>query len=308
MIEMVKPQKNLVKISNSIDSSESKTMYFNLKSIKVTWENNKKSFMHIFVDTTGIKKLEEEKAKINCQNIMFASVSHEFRTPINAFENSLQLIKLKVEELMSHLVQLDLDSASIDKMKAIDFSIQKFFKMGNISSKLLMHLIEDILDLGKFEAGIFSLNENEFDLKDLIEDINYLFLTQSKEKGLKFTVNVSDDLLHFTYKSDLGRIKQVLLNLISNSLKFTQRGGSITLDIEQITESYEEYLKFSVTDTGVGIPFEDLSKLFKMFSMLDKHKEKMNQRGAGIGLAISKKIIDSLGGDIVVKSEEGKYS
>ena len=127
-------------------------------------------------------------------------------------------------------------------------------------------------------------------------------------KGLEFDIKVPDNLLLQSYKSDQGRIKQVLLNLISNSLKFTERGGSITVEISQITKSYDEYLQFSVIDTGIGIPDEDIPKLFQMFSMLDQHKMKMNQKGTGIGLAISKKIVESLGGDLIVKSEEGKYS
>ena len=100
----------------------------------------------------------------------------------------------------------------------------------------------------------------------------------------------------------------MLLNLISNSLKFTEKGGSITVEISQITKSYDEYLQFSVIDTGIEIPDEDIPKLFQMFSMLDQHKMKMNQKGTGIGLAISKKIVESLGGELIVKSEEGKYS
>ena len=103
-------------------------------------------------------------------------------------------------------------------------------------------------------------------------------------------------------------VKQVLLNLISNSLKFTQRGGSITVEIIQFTQLTDKYLKFSVTDTGTGIPAKDINKLFQMFSMLDKHKNEMNQKGTGIGLAISKKIVEKLGGEIVAQSEEGKYS
>ena len=134
--------------------------------------------MHIFVDTTSIKKLEEEKAKSSCQNIMLASVSHEFRTPLNAFDNSLQLIKLKLEELMSNIPNTNKEEGILMKLKPIEASIQKFLKMGEVSSRLLMHLVEDILDLGKFEAGTFSLNEQDFLLKDLIEDVQYIFSTQ----------------------------------------------------------------------------------------------------------------------------------
>ena len=134
--------------------------------------------MHIFVDTTSIKKLEEEKAKSSCQNIMLASVSHEFRTPLNAFDNSLQLIKLRVEEMMTLVDKEHLENDTMEKLKYIEASIQKFLKMGKVSSQLLMHLVEDMLDLGKFEAGTFSLSEQDFSLKNLVEDVEYIFSTQ----------------------------------------------------------------------------------------------------------------------------------
>ena len=109
---------------------------------------------------------------------MLASVSHEFRTPMNAFDNSLQLIKMKVEEMMTCLANNVQEISTLKKIKPLEASIQKFMKMGKVSSQLLMHLVEDILDLGKFEAGTFSLNESEFCLKNLVEEVNYIFSTQ----------------------------------------------------------------------------------------------------------------------------------
>ena len=109
---------------------------------------------------------------------MLASVSHEFRTPMNAFDNSLQLIKMKVEEMMTCLANNIQEISIMKKIESIEASIQKFMKMGSVSSQLLMHLVEDILDLGKFEAGTFSLNNEEFLLKALVEDIEYIFSTQ----------------------------------------------------------------------------------------------------------------------------------
>ena len=175
---MGRPHQNLIKRSKDLDVIEEDISYFNLKSIKVSWENNKNSFMHIFVDTTSVKKMEEEKAKFSCQNIMLASVSHEFRTPLNAFDNSLELIKMKVEEMMTCLANNVKEISTLKKIKPLEASIQKFMKMGKVSSQLLMHLVEDILDLGKFEAGTFSLNESEFCLKNLVEEVNYIFSTQ----------------------------------------------------------------------------------------------------------------------------------
>lgn len=243
--------------------------------------------MHIFVDTTNIKNLEEEKAKLKCQNIMLASVSHEFRTPLNAFDNSLQLIKLKVQELKSLTAKEKVSSKFESQFASIESFISKFIRMGNVSSKLLMHLVEDILDLGKFESGTFSLNYSEFSISDIVNDLLYVFEWQWKRKGLKFTVWVCEDIMHKKYRSDQGRIKQVLMNLLSNAFKFTQQ-GSITIKINEKTELFDEFLEFSIIDTGIGIPRKDQPRLFKMFSMLDQRKEELNQKGTGLGLAISK--------------------
>jgi two-component system, sensor histidine kinase len=273
--------------------------------MKVTWEKNPVSFMHLLVDTTDVRVLEEEKAKVKCQNIMLASVSHEFRTPLNAFDNSLQLIKLKVDEMMTIVKSITTSKNLVTKFDEIRNRINKFIKIGNISSKLLIHLVEDILDLGKFESGTFTLNASEFAVSDIVNDINYIFENQFRERGLIFQIKVKERLKISKFVSDVCRIRQVLINLISNSFKFTQE-GSITLMIEQEILSRRIFLKFSVIDTGVGISKKDQSRLFKMFSMLDQHKKKMNQKGTGIGLAISKKIVESLGGEITVESEENE--
>jgi signal transduction histidine kinase len=303
MVEMIEPPFDH-ELGRKVTHEESVTSNLHLKSMQVTWQKNKQSFMHIFVDTTSIKKLEEEKAKIKCQNIMLASVSHEFRTPLNSFDNSLQLMKFKIDELISIVKPLIPEASQIEKIDEIDSKILKFLKIGSVSSKLLLHLVEDILDLGKFESGMFSLNKSEFTVNEIIEDLSFIFETQCRERGLQFTIQADKSITHKKFISDHGRIKQVLINLLSNALKFTQK-GSIKV---KITETESKKLKFVVCDTGVGIPLNDQRKLFKMFSMLDQHKNKLNQKGTGIGLAISKKIVESLEGNIMVESEVGKYS
>jgi signal transduction histidine kinase len=193
------------------------------------------------------------------------------------------------------------------KIDDIGERISRFLKIGNVSSKLLMHLVEDILDLGKFEAGTFSLNNSEFTVHEIIEDLSFIFEVQCKEKGLHFITEADESLMHKTFVSDNGRIKQVLINLLSNSLKFTQK-GMIQMKVEEVKSISNRQLRFTVYDTGVGIPKKDQDKLFKMFSMLDHYKNKYNQRGTGLGLAISHKIVESLNGTITVESEENKYT
>ena len=128
------------------------------------------------------------------------------------------------------------------------------------------------------------------------------------QKGIWFKVNVSDELTNSSFYSDIGRIKQVLINLILNSCKFTSK-GMITLNVEKehafSHNSFEiwNYLVFRVQDTGIGIDEKDIPLLFKLFSTLSSHND-LNSRGTGLGLPISKKIVESLGGTIRLKSRQ----
>ena len=109
------------------------------------------------------------------------------------------------------------------------------------------------------------------------------------------------------FRSDEKRIKQILINLISNSLKFTQEGG-ITLRVDRRTKHGKDFLRFEVEDTGVGIKKEDLPKLFKMFGMIERHRLQYNRSGTGIGLLVSKMLSENLGGKIEVDSVEGYWT
>ena len=227
---------------------------YNVKSVGVAWENNKLSFMHVYIDMTNMQNLEKIKATNKCQQLMFSSVSHEFRTPLNAFDNIKQKLRLYPEIE----TQVEQWYAKVDKMLTIS----------KISSKQLLNLVEDILDLARFDAGRFELNIGTFKLADVLREIEYIFSFQCQEKQLAFNVNCSRHLSERVFRSDEKRIKQILINLISNSLKFTQHGGiSVRVCCKQ--KVGQDYLKFEIEDTGVGIRREDVSKLFKMFSMHD---------------------------------------
>ena len=185
---------------------------------------------------------------------------------------------------------------------------EKFFKICKISTTSLMSLVEDILDLAKIEAGTFSLSIQPFSIKSLVQDILYVFEFQCAQKGIYFNIDIDNRLLDEIFYSDMGRIKQVLNNLISNACKFTLRGGitlHISLNTEFEADSFERvrYLKFTVSDTGVGVDEKEIPKLFKLFGMIDQHRSKLNSKGTGLGLAISKKLVESLGGTISLKSK-----
>ena len=242
---------------------------------------------------------------------MFASVSHEFRTPLNAFTNSVILLETnynmavnKINEVVPPKIK------ELLKDKRVDESNEKFFRICKISSTILMSLIEDILDLAKIEAGTFSLDEKPFLIKTLVEEIDYIFSFQWAQKKIFFKIEISEDLKNSFFCSDLNRIKQILMNLVSNSFKFTQMGGIIIkIKRKVITDELEfkrvPFLIFKVIDTGVGIAKADIPHLFKMFGMINKHKNRLNNKGTGLGLTISKKLTESLGGKISIESHEG---
>ena len=136
------------------------------------------------------------------------------------------------------------------------------FKIGEVSSWLLLNLVEDILDMAKFNSNTFKLNIEPFLLESVLKDMEYIFGFQWAEKRLDFRIFWDRDISQEMYNSDAKRLKQVLINLVSNSLKFTER-GSITIKVSKQINQDKTYLKFKVIDTGVGIEKKDISKLFK---------------------------------------------
>lgn len=155
--------------------------------------------------------------------------------------------------------------------------MRKFIKMGTNSSLLLLSLIEDILDLSKMEAGTFNMNLTEFNLRDLIMEVLDIFEFQCEHKKLKLILDAEDALLDTQIHSDRGRIKQILLNLMSNSLKFTFQ-GSITIQLRRVKVRERTFVEFAVKDTGIGIKKEDQSKLFNLFGMITE-KNNLNPNG-----------------------------
>ena len=287
------------------ESNGESIKHFTFKSNQVAWESNKKSYMHLIIDTSSTVKLQAQKTKNKVQKVMFASVSHELRTPLNAFENSLSLIEIWVDKVRS--MSQSTHDVRISPDKAFE-SIAKYIKMGKVSSKILMNIVEDILDLEKIDSGTFSLNIDRFRLSDIVDDINFMFKSQCNEKHLDFNIIVPESIKRNSYTTDQGRIKQVLTNLLSNSMKFTPEGG-ITVTVSEEVIHFDRYLKFIVHDTGIGISKSDQNNsLFKMFGMIKKHQKKFNQHGTGIGLVISKKIVESLDGYITVRSVEREFT
>ena len=221
------------------------------------------------------KKIEELNAS---QNRFFSSMSHEIRTPINTI---IGLHEMILREAVSEEVCED-----AEKIQA--------------ASKMLLQLINDILDMSKFESGQMTISPSPYDTADMVTELLGMFWIRAREKNLEFHVNVSPEIPE-TLVGDEVRIKQMLINLINNAIKYTKE-GSVTFSVECEHKGDDEYnIIYSVTDTGIGIKRENIPYLFNAFKRVDEDKNKYIE-GTGLGLSIVKQFADLMGGKITVNS------
>ncbi|MBD3822721.1 MAG: response regulator, partial [Thiotrichales bacterium] len=217
------------------------------------------------------------KAKADFLSIM----SHEIRTPLNSVIGGAQLLM----------------------MNEFDEEYRSQIEMIHHSGVHLLNLINDVLDLSKMEAQKLELEEIPFDLTQLVEIVTKMNQNMVQEKGLYLDLQI-DPSLPIHRKGDAARLRQVLLNLINNASKFTEKGG-ITLKISKSTRNNRMFVRFEVTDTGIGITAEQKQKLFNEYVQAESS---INRKygGTGLGLLICQKIVDSMEGSIGVNSDIGK--
>jgi signal transduction histidine kinase/DNA-binding response OmpR family regulator len=235
-------------------------------------------------------KLVAETAN-HAKSEFLANMSHELRTPLNAILGFTQLLCRDSSLLPNQLENLQI----IDR-----------------SGEHLLSLINDVLDMAKIEAGQLGLNEKDFDLYHLLDTTQEMFQLKADSQGIILSFERDPDVPQFV-KSDERKLRQILINLIGNAIKFTQKGSiKLQVNIEDKTLTSSEHvdisnditLHFELTDTGPGIAPEELGSLFEPFVQTETGRQ--SQQGAGLGLPISRKFAQIMGGDIMVESTLGK--
>ncbi|MCM1325065.1 MAG: DegV family EDD domain-containing protein [Bacteroidales bacterium] len=231
------------------------------------------------IENSVVKKQQEELEKINdSQNTFFASMSHEIRTPINTIIGLNEVILRESGEAQTKVYARNIQNAG----------------------RMLLSLVNDILDLSQMEMKKMEIVPLEYQTVKLFRDLIDMIQTRMKEKKLEFVVDI-DESLPSVLRGDVKRVTQVLLNILTNAVKYTDR-GCVTLSVRgELLKEDEISLQMSVADTGIGIQKEDLQHLYDSFRRLDA-KKNLKVEGSGLGLSITKQLLDMMDGEITVDS------
>ena len=236
----------------------------------------------ILILKEAYRRAEEQRKEIDelnkSQSKFFSSMSHEIRTPINTI---IGLNEMILRENISDEVAEDANNV-------------------RSASKILLHLINDILDMSKFESGKMELTPGNYDIGKMISEIVGMFWMRTKEKGLEFHVDVDPDLPMELYGDEV-RIEQILINVLNNAIKYTMEGSvKLSIQYRRLDEKRCQII-YSVTDTGIGIKKESIPYLFTAFKRIDENENK-HIEGTGLGLSIVKQLVELMNGTISVNS------
>ncbi|KAL4492521.1 hypothetical protein ABPG72_007634 [Tetrahymena utriculariae] len=264
-----------VRMVSKCQLSSQKTKYFEIIFIPCIVKSEI-TVVLVVKDITHFNEIEVLKMVNENKSQMLSQVAHEIRTPLNCVISMLEITK-------------DLAESSI---------CENFLAPALTSARLLNNLIQDLLDMAQVKAGCFQLKSTKFNVRNLIEEVKQLMKVQVQSSNIQMEIQISDQVPTFIY-SDPFRIRQILINLIGNALKFTQK-GFITVVADRYTyQNIDTIVRITVKDTGIGIKPKQKQKLFQAFGKLDDdNQEYLNPKGVGLGLMISNELAKKLSNPI----------
>ena len=307
-MEMIERQKSRIRAGEPlhftmhVKSRDGQALWLQVNATCVDWQESCPVYLVIFIDITDVTELREMQRKLIAQtealkdalsvaeqanrakSDFLSRMSHEIRTPMNAI-----------------IGMTTIAAAYIEDRKRVEDCLEKI----GYSSKHLMTLINDVLDMSKIDAGKMQISHETFSLERTLESITSMVYPQAADKGLTFTVppvDLSDTVL----TGDELRLNQILINLLSNAVKFTPEGGTIRLEIRQLWRRPGRVrLRFTVSDTGVGMSEAFLGHIFDPFEQEDGRRA---GGGTGLGMPITRNLVTLMGGTISVKSRPDQGS
>jgi len=267
-----------------------------IKSVAKIRYNDRPAYLESFTEITDLKEAEKKLRLLEiteqanrAKSDFLSRMSHEMRTPMNAIIGMAKIAE------------------GTDDVERLKYCLSRI----DISSSHLLGIINDILDMSKIESGKFELVEVPFNIEDVLMKVKSIMTEQAEAKNIE--LDIKADFAGSQYTGDEMRLLQVVINLMSNAVKFTPNGGKVTLSASEENENENEdgdghiSVRFSVSDTGIGMTEEQRGRLFNAFEQADGSITR-KYGGTGLGLVISKNIVEKMGGGIWVESELGKGS
>ena len=284
-------QLNKIRTNGGGDYVVDKNTY-SVNVTKIMEANDLAGYQYVISDVTDLhSKMEELERMTDVANkanqtksIFLANMSHEIRTPINAI--------IGMDEMILR--------------EATDQAIKEYASDIKSASQTLLGIINDILDISKIEAGSMTLNNADYKLSNVILDVNNMVANKARNKGLDFNLAVDENVPENLYGDEL-RLRQILINIINNAIKYTEKGSiDVNISYRDIPDKSQRIeLVATVADTGIGIKKEDMDSLFVTFRRLDEIRNRKVE-GTGLGLSIAKTFVTMMDGNIDVASEYGK--